>query len=83
MEERNMFAVIVDKISTELTWFTLSKKLTELDEESIKKIVEILADNNPAWKDVLYNKRIAMIFEAESGDKITINRNSSKFIINP
>ncbi|SHO53438.1 hypothetical protein [Anaerocolumna xylanovorans] len=83
MEERNMFAVIVDKISTELTWFTLSKKLTELDEESIKEIVEMLADNNPAWKDVLYNKRIAMIFEAESGDKMTINRNSSKFIINP
>lgn len=83
MEERNMYAVIVDKISTELTWFTLSKKLTELDEESIKEIVEMLADNNPAWKDVLYNKRIAMIFEAESGDKMTINRNSSKFIINP
>jgi hypothetical protein len=83
MEERNMFAVIVDKISTELTWFTLSKKLTELDEESIKEIVEMLADNNPAWEDVLYNKRIAMIFDADSGDKITINRNSSKFIINP
>lgn len=83
MDERNMFAVIVDKISTELTWFTLSKKLTELDEESINEIIEMLADNNPAWKDVLYNKRIAMIFEAESGDKMTINRNSSKFIINP
>jgi hypothetical protein len=83
MEERNRFAVIVDKISTELTRFTLQKKLTELDEESIKEIVEILADNNPAWKDVLYNKRIAMIFDADSGDKITINRNSSKFIINP
>ncbi len=83
MEERNIFAVIVDKILTELTRFTIQKKLTELDEESIKEIVEMLADNNPAWKDVLYNKRIAMIFEAESGDKMTINRNSSKFIINP
>ncbi len=83
MEERNMFAVIVDKISTELTWFTLQKKLTELDEESIKEVVEMLADNNPAWKDVIYNKRIAMIFDADSGDKMTINRNSSKFIINP
>ena len=83
MEERNIFAVIVDKISTELTRFTLSKKLTELDEESIKEIVEMLADNNPAWKDVLYNKRIAMIFDADFGDKTTINRISSKFIINP
>ncbi len=83
MEERNMYAVIVDKISTELTWFTLQKKLTELDEESIKEVVEMLADNNPAWKDVIYNKRIAMIFDADSGDKMTINRNSSKFIINP
>ncbi|MFV0361477.1 MAG: hypothetical protein ACK5LL_00085 [Suipraeoptans sp.] len=82
MEERNMFAVIVDEISTELTWFTFSKKLTELDEESIKEIVEMLADNNPAWKDVLYNKRIAMIFDAESGNKMTINRKPSKYIIN-
>lgn len=76
-----MFAVIVDEISTELTWFTFPKKLTELDGESIKKIVEMLADNNPAWKDVLYNKRIAMIFEAESGNKMTINRKTSKYII--
>ena len=63
-----------------MTWIEIHPKIRRL---RIKEIVEMLANNNPAWEDVLYNKRIAMIFDADSGDKRTINRNSSKFIINP
>lgn len=79
MIERTMFAVIADALSTELTQFKLSSRLTELDENGIKELVETLANDNPAWNDVLNNSRIAVIFDAESGDKISINQGSKIF----
>lgn len=81
MEERIMFAVIADQLSTEVVRFILSKKLTELEKDEIEEIVKMLAAENSAWNDVLYNKRIAVIFDSESGDKMSINRDSFKFNI--
>lgn len=81
MNERTMFAVIADKLSTDVTQFRLNSKLTELGEDDIQAMVENLADNNSAWKDVLKGARIAVIFDVESGDKISINRGSIKFML--
>lgn len=81
MKERTMFAVIADKLSTEVTQFKFSSKLTELKESDIQVVVENLAEHNGAWRDVLKGTRIALIFDAESGDKISINRDSKKFML--
>ena len=83
MKNRTIYAVIADQLSSELTRMEVNFKLTDLDEEGILNFVKELAESVPAWNDVLDKKRIGMIFDAESGDKITCNRNSTKFFLEP
>jgi hypothetical protein len=74
MNERTMFAVIADHLSTEITLFYSSARLTDIHADDLQNILRKLADYNPAWNDVRERKRIGVIFDAENGDTITLNR---------
>lgn len=81
MKERTVFCVIADELGTEVTQVRLGCKLNELGNDGIQNLIKLLAEDNLAWRDVMFNKRIAVIFDAESGDKISLNRKSIKFTI--
>lgn len=75
MTERTIGAVIADKKSIEVNTIKLTGCLSDLEKDDIKELVEFLAETNPAWNDVLFNKRIAVLFDVESGEKIKFNVN--------
>lgn len=78
-----MFGVIVDAVSTDIIKFNLSGSLTELQPDDIQELAEMLAETSDAWKDVLKGTRAAVIFDAETLDKIRINKGIIEFKLNP
>ncbi len=72
--DRVMYAVICDAKSTELVKFSLTGRLSELDDEGKKELIEWLAENYDAWKDVLKGTRAGVIFDGETMDKIRYNK---------
>ena len=51
----------------------LDCNLTDLNPDDVQELVEMLADSNSAYKDVLKGTRIAVIFDGKTGDRISIN----------
>ena len=74
MEERDMFAVIVDEISTVLLKFQLGCHLSELKSEDIRELLEMFAETDTAWNDVLAGKRAAVLFDGETMERVRINK---------
>ena len=70
-----MFAVIADQLSTKVMKITQEKYISELSSQEVYTIIECLTEVNPIWDDVLTRKRVSVLFDAESGVKISINRN--------
>ena len=72
--ESTIDAVIADSKSIEVNTIKLSGGLRELDADGIKELVEFLATTNPAWEEVLNNKRIGVMFDVNTGYKVCFNR---------
>lgn len=73
MKQNTFYAVIADKISTEIEMIKLDCNLTDLNPDDVQELVEMLADSNSAYKDVLKGTRVAVIFDGKTGDRISIN----------
>ena len=82
MEDRiPLFAVIADHTSTEIMKISSSDPLREMNNDDIDALVETLANENPAWEDVIRGERVGCIFEQETGDSISINTGRKHFVI--
>ncbi|MDL2273304.1 hypothetical protein LJC34_01955 [Oscillospiraceae bacterium OttesenSCG-928-G22] len=75
---RTIFAVIADEVSVELNRIDFPLKPTEWDSETTHEMISLLASVNNAWFDVLSGNRVAVIFDAETGEKLRINCNPSR-----
>ena len=76
-----LFAVIADYISTEIMKISSSDRLKDMNDEDIDALVETLANENPAWEDVIRGERVGCIFEQDTGDSISINTGRRHFVI--
>lgn len=55
--------------------------MREMNNDDIDALVEALANENPAWEDVVRGERVGCIFEQETGDSISINTGRKHFVI--
>jgi len=85
MENHTIYAVIIDIDTTEIAKIDITVGIPELlsDDDMLKELLEMLAEKNKIWNDVLAGSRAAVLFDGNTPEHIRINRGSKKFIMMP
>ncbi len=81
--ENQLFAVVVDKKSTEIVKIKTHTSLSELNNEDVEELIERLAEITSDWIDVQKGLRCGAIFDPETGERLAFNTGdrSFKFVI--
>lgn len=71
--EFEMFAVVLNGDATSIVNFVHNKKVKQLSLKDIEELVNLFAEKDDVWADVLIGKVKSVIFDANSLEMVCIN----------